>query len=133
MNDLVKRLRDKDTHSNFDNWLCLTDEAADRIEELKHDLEESRNEQKLSESWRTAWAKRALKMECEQEKLIEVLHKCTLHLEQEAEAECVDGRWQANDAMMLCSDIDELFASQPLPPANADVYRNDMNWRSSKK
>ena len=35
MSDLVKQLRDKDSHSNFDNWLCLTDEAADRIEELE--------------------------------------------------------------------------------------------------
>ena len=125
MSDLVERLLDCSICAEGGEAIC--GEAADHIAELEHDLGESRNEQKLSEGWRTAWAKRAVELECVNEKLIEVLHKCTLHLEQEAEAEFVDERWQGNDAMMLCNEIDELFASQPLPPANADVYRKDMN------
>ena len=40
MSDLVKRLRDKDSHSNFGNWLCLTDEAADHIDKLEQQRDE---------------------------------------------------------------------------------------------
>jgi len=85
--------------------------------ELLDALAESNNEQKLSESWRTAWMERVHELEAEQEQMMALLHRCTLHLEQESEAEFVDDHWQANDAMMLCHEIDELFAASPLPAA----------------
>jgi len=96
--------------------------------EMLHDLEESRNEQKLSESWRTAWMERVHELEAEQEQMMALLHRCTLHLEQESEAELVDDHWQANDAMMLCHEIDELFAASPLPAAMpSSAYKKEKN------
>jgi DNA repair ATPase RecN len=106
------------------------DALRDEIERLQHDHEEICNEQKLSENWRTAWMNRTLELEAEQEKMIEVLHRCTLHLEQEAEAELVEDRWQANDAMILCNDIDELFAAHPLPTALRPEALHDVDRRT---
>jgi hypothetical protein len=131
----IKRLeRDNATWQNQD-LLEQCNRQADRIEELeaeierlRHDHEESCNEQKLSENWRTAWMNRTFELEYEQEKMIEVLHRCTLHLEQEAEAELVEDRWQANDAMILCNDIDGLFAAYPLPAAlHPDAYKKEAS------
>jgi len=100
------------------------DALRDKIEAQAHDLEESRNEQKLSESWRIAWMNRTLELEAEADKMIDALHRCSLHLAEEAEAELVEDRWQANDAMILCNDIDELFAAHPLPAAlPPDAYK----------
>ena len=102
------------------------DALRDKIEAQAHDLEESCNEQKLSESWRIAWMNRTLELEAKADKMIDLLHRCTLHLEHEAEAELVEDRWQANDAMILCNDIDELFAAHLLPAAlHPDAYKSE--------
>ena len=59
--------------------------------------------------------------------MIEVLHRCALHLQQEAEAEHDGERWQANDAMILCSDIDDLLAAHPFASGVVGEDANDVS------
>jgi len=98
-----------------------------KYDDLLYDFLGAQNEQKLSESWRNAWMKRTQELEAEQEKMIDVLHRCTLHLEKEAEAEFTGERWQANDAMILCEDIDSLFAAVPLASIPAAAYKKETS------
>jgi len=113
-------------NSNPIDAAVIVKDQQTEIKRLRNELAESNNEQKLSESWRTAWQKRVMELEAEQEQMMALLHRCTLHLEQEAEAEFIDDHWQANDAMMLCHEIDELFAASPLPAAMpSDAYKQE--------